>query len=86
MQRASKAGDDLMADAEVAPSILVDDQVRVALAEPRVGVGEAVPLVGQRSYSLRQQFKSLHLHAQFTLAGGHDGAVNADPVAEVEVA
>lgn len=86
VQRAPEAGDDLVADAERAPGLLVDDEIRVALAEAGVGVGEAVPLVGERAHRFRQQLEVLHLHAQLALASGHDRAVHAHPVAEVEVA
>ena len=41
VQRAAEAGDDLVADLERPPGLLVDDQVGVALAEAGVGVGEA---------------------------------------------
>ena len=84
VQRAAEAGDHRVADLEGAPRLVVDDQVGVALTEAGVGVGEPVPLVGQRPDGLGQQFDLLDLHRQLALAGGHDGAVDADPVAEVE--
>ena len=65
VQRAAEAGDHLVADAEVLAGLVVDDEVRVALAEAGVGVGEAVPLVGQRAHRLRQQLEAA---ATFTLS------------------
>ena len=56
-QRAPEAGDDRVADLERPAGLLVDDQVGVALAEAGVGVGQAVPLVGQRADRLGQQLE-----------------------------
>ena len=67
-------------------ALLVDDEVGVALAEPRVGVGEAVPLVGHRAHGLGQQLDAVDLDAELALARGHHRALDADPVAEVELA
>ena len=86
VERAPEAGDHRVADAEVAPRLLVDDQVGVALAEAGVGVGEPVPLVGQRAHGLGQQLERGDLDAQLALARRHHRAVHADPVAEVEPA
>ena len=86
VQRAAEAGDDLVADPEGAAGLFVDDEVGVALAEPRVGVGEPVPLVGHRTNGLRQQLDAVDLHAELAVAGGHDRALDAHPVAEVEIA
>ena len=86
VQRSAEAGDDLVADAERAARLFVDDQVGVALAEPRVGVGEPVPLVGHRPHGLRQQFDAIDLDAELALASRHDGAFGTQPVAEIELA
>ena len=85
VQRSSEAGDDLVADAEGAAGLFVDDQVGVPLPEPRVDVGEAVPLVRHRPDGLRQQLDTLHLDAELTLPRRHDGALSTKPVAEVEL-
>ena len=71
-------------DLEHPPRLGVHDQVDVALAEARVDVGEAVPLVGQRAQRLGQQLERADLHRQLTAARGHHGALDPDPVAEVE--
>ena len=47
MKRASETGDDSVAHLECAARFFVHDEVGVALAVPRVGIGEALPLVGQ---------------------------------------
>ena len=73
-----------VADLEDPAGLLVDDEVGVALAVAGVGVGEALPLVGQRPHGLGQQLEALDLHRQLALAGRHDGALDPDPVAEVE--
>ena len=86
VQRAPEAGDDRVTDSERPPGLLVDDQIGVALAEAGVGVGEAVPLVGHRPHRLGQQLDAVDLDAQLALARGHHRALDADPVAEVELA
>ena len=52
-------GDDLDARHRDPASLVVDHEVDVALAVARVGVREAVPLVGQRADRLRQQLERL---------------------------
>ena len=84
VERPPEAGDDGVADVEGPAGLGVDDEVGVALAESGVGVAEAVPLVGQRPYRLGQQVEPIDLDRQLALAGRHDRAVHADPVATVE--
>ena len=84
VERAAEAGDDLVAHVERPPGVGVDDEVDVALAEPGVGVGQAVPLVGQRAQRLGEQLEAVDLHRQLAGAGRHHRAVDADPVAAVE--
>jgi hypothetical protein len=47
-----------------APGVLVDDEVGVALAEAGVGVGQPVPLVGQRADGLGEQGEAFDHDAQ----------------------
>ena len=54
-ERAAEAGDQLVADLERPPGLLVDDQVGVALAVAGVDVGQPVPLVRQRAHGLGEQ-------------------------------
>ncbi len=85
VQAPAQRCDDGVAHGEAPARLLVDDEVDVALPVPGVDVGEAPPLVGQRPEGLGQQLEGLDLHRQLALAGGHDGSLDADPVAEVEV-
>jgi len=73
------------ADLEHATSIIVGDEVDVALPEPGVDVGEAVPLVGERPQRLGEELERRDLDRQLALLRLHDRALGADPVAEVEV-
>ena len=86
VQGVAEGLDDRVADLEVAAGLGVDDEVGVALAETRVGVGEAPPLVGQRPDRLGQQLEPLDLDRELALAGRHHGAVGTDPVTEIELA
>ena len=85
VQRSTEAGDGGVADLEVAARLLVDDQVGIPLPETGVGVGEAVPLVGQRAHRLREQLHAVDLDRELAGASGHDLAVDTDPVAEIEL-
>ena len=84
-ERAAEAGDDRVADVERPAGLGVDDEVDVALAEAGVGVGQAVPLVGQRAQRLGEQLEAVDLDRQLAGAGRHHRAVGADPVAAVEL-
>ncbi len=84
LQRATEAGDHGVADVEGPTCLGVDDEVGVALAESRVGVGEPVPLVRQRADRLGEQFERVDLDRQLAGSGRHHRAVDADPVAAVE--
>ena len=59
VQRRAEAGQHGVADLEHPAGVGVDDEVGVALAVADVGIGEAVPLVGQRSDRLGQQLEAL---------------------------
>ena len=85
VERAAEAGDHLVADVERPAGLGVDDEVDVALAEAGVGVGQAVPLVGQRAQRLGEQLEAVDLDRQLAGARRHDRAVDADPVAAVEL-
>ena len=85
LQRATEAGDHGVADVERPTCRSVDHQVGVALAEPRVGIGEPVPLVRERPDRLGEQFERVNLDRQLTGSGRHHRAVDADPIAAVEL-
>ena len=67
-----------------APAVLVRYQVEVALAEPGLDVGEAVPLLGQAANGLRERRPILNLDGGLARPRAEDGAGRADPVADVE--
>ena len=62
---------------------VVDDQVDVALPIARLGVREAVPLVGQRTQRLHQQAHRFRAHRELAGARAHEHALGADDVAHV---
>ena len=68
IERIPEVGDDARARAEHLARGLVHDEVDVALAIARLGVGQAMPLVGQRPQRLGQQPHLLHAHRQLARA------------------
>ena len=72
-------------DLEHTPRLGVHDQIDVALPEARVDVGQAVPLVGQRTQRLGEQLERADLDRQLASACGHHGALDTHPVAEIEL-
>jgi hypothetical protein len=83
-ERRAEGRDQCVAHLEHLAGLVVDDEVGVALPVPRVGVGEPLPLVGQWPHGLGQQLEAVHPHGELSLAGHHDRALGADPVAQVE--
>ena len=73
------------ADPEDPPRGLVEGQVEVALAVAGLGVGDAVADVGQRPQALREQLELVDPDRELAVVGGDHRALDADPVAEVEV-
>ncbi len=76
-------GDDAAAGEEGEARFLVHDQVDVALAVLQFLVGEAVELVRQRAQRLGQQADFGGLDGQFAGLGLHQGADDAEDVAEI---
>ena len=64
---------------------VVHDQVDVALAVARLGVGQPVPLVRQRPQRLRQQAQPLDLDRQLAGLRAEQRALGAEDVADVLV-
>ena len=83
-QMPAQGRDDLDAGQRDAACVLVDHEVHVTLPVARVDVGEAVPLVGQRTDGLGEELEGLDGHAELAATGGHHRAFDADPVAAVE--
>ncbi len=81
-QAAAQRGHDLGALGEAVAALGGDPEVEVAPAEAHVGIGEAVPLVGEGMLGGRQQRPVIDAHRQLAAAGGHDDAADADPVAD----
>ena len=81
---AANRGDDLEARREDVAHLGVGDEVDVALAVARLGVGQTVVLLRQRTQRLREQRDLSRRDRQLASAGAHDGPDRADPVAEVE--
>ena len=79
LQPAAEQADHPAAEEEGGPGLLGDEQVDVALAVAGVGVGQAVPLVGERPAGLGQQRPVVDPHRQLAPAGGHDLAGDARP-------
>ena len=75
--------DDPRARAEHVAARFVDDQVDIAPPIAQLGVGEPVPLVGQRPQRLHQQAQAVHAHRQLARLGAEQHAARADDVADV---
>ena len=66
-------------------AVVVHEQIDVALALARLGVGHAVKLVGERAHALRGEAQLPHVHGELTGAGAHQAASNPDNVAQIEL-
>ena len=66
--------------------LVVDDEVEIAVADPRLGIGEPGVLLRQRPQALRRDRPALRHDRQFAALGRDDLARHADVVAEVDVA
>lgn len=64
-------------------ALLVHDEIDVALTITRLGVGEPVPLVGQRAQRLHQQPQRVDAHRQLTGLGVEQRALGAHDIADV---
>ena len=62
--------------------VVADPQVDVALAVPRVGIGDAMPLVGERPLRFGEQRPLVDAYGELASLRGHDDPAHADPVAE----
>ena len=84
LQPAAEQADHPAAEEERGAGLLGDEQVDVALAVAGVGVGQSVPLVGERAAGRGQERPVVDPHRQLAPPGGHDLARDPDPVAERE--
>ncbi len=78
-------GDRAETNREHAARFVIGDEIDIPLAKARVGVGEAVPLLGQRPQRLGEQRERLHVHRQLALLRLHDRAGDPDPVAPLDL-
>src|SRR3569623_183048 len=62
---------------------LVHDEIDVALAVALLGIGQAMPFVGQRPQRLGEQAQRVDLHRQLAGLGAEQHAFGADDVADV---
>ena len=84
LEEAAGERDQPAAQPEGGPGLLGDPQVDVALAVAGVGVGEAVPLVGELAPGLGQQHPLLDADRQLAGPGGHHLPRDAHPVTQRE--
>ena len=72
VQRLAQRTDDRRAVADHLPAVRVDGQVDVALPDPRLGVGEALVLVGQRPQRLAGQRPRRRQDAELAASAADD--------------
>ena len=77
--------DDVAAQPGHPAGFRVDDQVHVALAHPRLDVGEALVLVRQRPEAFRSDHEPVGEHRELAAARGDHLARHPDVVAEIDV-
>ena len=82
---AADGSHDLKALFERALDLGIHNKVDVALAIARLLVGQAVELLRQRAQRLGQKLVARDGDGELSALRAHHGAVNADPVAHVEV-
>ncbi len=85
-QHAAGGRDDGRADRERLARRRVDDQVEIPLAVAGLGIGQPMATVRQWTERLGEELEPVDPDRELAVVGGHDRALDADPVAEVEVA
>ena len=83
-EEAADRFDHAAADEEAAAGLLVDDEVEVALAVDLLGVGQAGPLLGQRTEGLRDQLIGGDADGDLAGLGAEELAADADEVAGID--
>ncbi len=68
---------------EHAPAFLVHDQIDVAAPITRLGIGNAVPFVGQRPQRLGKKHSTIRPYRQFAGLGQEQDTFDADHIADV---
>ena len=82
---AADGGNHLEALLERVAHLAVHDEVDIALAIARLLVGQAVELLRQGAQRLAEQLERCHGHGQLPALRAHHRALDADPVAHVQV-
>ena len=85
VEEAADGGHHLAADEEVAPRLLVDEQVEVTLAITSLRVDDPVVRVRQRPLDLRQELELRHRERRLAALRLRRVAAHADDVAQVDV-
>ena len=78
-------GHDPAAQQQPAARLRVDDHVQVALAVDLLGIGQAVPLLGQRPEGFRDEHEALDADGDLAALRFEQRALGADDVAQVEL-
>jgi hypothetical protein len=77
IEHVAQVAHELRTPAEHRPTRLVHDEIDVALPIARLGVGESMPLVGQRPQRLDEQTQRLHPHRELARARTEQHALGA---------
>ena len=84
VEKAPQLAHDLRAPHKDAPRILVDDQIKIALAIAPLAVGKTVPFFRQRQQGLGKQGELLDPDRQLARLGAEDVTGDADRIAQVQ--
>ena len=84
IEKAPHGGDHVGARHEQLPSLLVGQQVQLALAEAGLDIGQPVMFLGRRPQRLGQQRERVDAQRQLAPPRAQGGPVDADQVAQIE--
>ncbi len=83
VEERAQVPDDRRAHPEHPPAVLVHDQIDVAATVAKLGIGDAMPLVRQRTQRLGEQHDALGAHRELARPGAEQHALGAEDVAHV---
>ncbi len=84
VEEGAHAAHDACPDLEHPPRLGIRHQIEIALAVAALGIGEAVPLFGQRPQGLGEQRQALRRDRELADAGAQELALGEQVVAEIE--